>query len=241
MKWTIIKAIVVGLLSAIAVLLKLDYAPDNSAMGFVVLVLLLSGIVAIGDLAKEKLQPKLVESLAPLLNSCARDSLSITSVATFLEKTEEHQLAEGDEVHVLTNTLASYDSTVPALNVISENVKEGVKYIYYVSQSRFPALELEKSEFIGRLKNDYHVKDEVLAERIQFYVFDEECLFNFAVVQARGHVTGYWYITTPPKRGATVNSLIILTLPNDHRDVLLGVFEQLRGRSKRVSCLGRDL
>jgi len=215
----------------------------------------LFALILVARVLEERLSPQIMPVLRRLFNSCAREGSRITTVSEFLVQTDEEGLKRGDEVHVLTNSLFGYDMTPPAVQVIANNLLEGVRYIYYLPCGReYPNIANEKDSFVKLVSDECHLSGNEINSYLRFLLIEEDCLFNFAVVRrtAAGTADAYWYITTPaqsppadseplesgplsPQSEASPSFknpwLIILKLHGPLADELLNVFLFL-GKSK---------
>lgn len=124
LKWDHIKIGIYGLLGGLAVVVDKMFGHISTMIGLpltiLIVVLSISVIVIVMDRIKNKYQPVLQNTLGGILNSCAKDplKLKITTIRNFLDESKEESLTMGDEVHILTNSLKTYDKTPPAVKVI---------------------------------------------------------------------------------------------------------------------------
>nr|AAU43685.1 hypothetical protein GZ26D8_16 [uncultured archaeon GZfos26D8]QNO53166.1 hypothetical protein NDOAJMFA_00016 [Methanosarcinales archaeon ANME-1 ERB6] len=247
LKWDHIKIGIYGLLGGLAVVVDKMFGHISTMIGLpltiLIVVLSISVIVIVMDRIKNKYQPDLQNILGKILNSCAKDplKLKITTIRNFLDKTKEESLIMGDKVHILTNSLKTYDLTAPAVKVIADNLRDGVHYIYYLSPKKYPVLIAEKDKFVDLiLKEREDLNKDHINSNLIFYTIDEKCLYNFATVTKKGATEGYWYVATLSPEESSPN-LTILTLSEDDTNELVKAFTRLRDSSKRITALEKGL
>lgn len=248
-------------LSTLVLFLQTLFDGDGKYVRVPLVFLSLVAVIASVRYLEHRLAPPAIQTLRQILNSCAKQASRITTVAKFLTQTDEDSLISGDEVHILTNSLKGYDMTPPAMAVIADNLRDGVRYIYYLPQkSEYPGLEQEKEGFVRSVEQASGRPNRVVEENLRIYLVEEPCLYNFAVVfrAAPSEFKGYWYITTPsppeqsdiPKpEPPTVSkaetdldpSLVILRLSTEMTEDLWRLFAHLRRSSVRVSAVGLGL
>lgn len=191
-------------------------------------------LIVITDQIKERLTPETPKILRNIINDCARNAFEITTIHDFLVETKEESLNAGDEVHILTNSLEGYDATRPAVKVISQNLEDGVKYLYYLPAKEFPALTDETSDFVAKIFRERStLPPSVINSNLVFFEIDEECIYNFAIVKTKGTVRGYWYITTPSSNDPKLRQLVIMEMANSDRDRLLKLMKRF-SHSRRL-------
>jgi hypothetical protein len=225
---------VVALLTTILLYLQSLFTSVSSPVGLTILFVSVFVVVILVDYMEHRVRPSVGAALGDVLRSCVRDSVDITTVAHFLADSREEDLVDGDEVHVLTNSLEGYDLSPAALRIIAENVREGVRYIYYLPG--LPTLAAEKDRFVHEITTRVAgLPATTIDERLRFYRADEDALYSFAVVSARAIHAAYWYITTPSRDGRADPELVILKLRRDLRDRVIGVMTRLRRRHSTLA------
>ncbi len=260
------RILLVALLSTLVLLLQSRLAGRSSSIQIAAVFGAMFLILFVVQFLERRFIPTPLSVLRRILNSCAREGYRVTTVRDFLTETSEEDLLRDDEVHVLTNALESYDMTPPATEVIAKNIRDGVKYIYYLPGiEEYPTLGDEKDAFV----NGIHAYDPTLSAQdidanVLFYVINEECLYNFAIVRrrSRGTMSAYWYVTTPgpdvktqsPWPGSEEQRvtqstdvekqvdrrLVILAVDRNLCDELFRVFQEL-GRGRQVAALSAGL
>jgi hypothetical protein len=244
MKWNLfISFLITALLSGlVSFTINKLYQQELSSLVLVPLIFVIVLLLFyVNERIKQIVAPNAMKVLRPILNSCARDAFEITTIHDFLIETSEDSLAAGDEVLILTNSLDAYDTTAPAVRVIARNLKDGVKYVYFLEVDEYPALLDEIDRFVGLLlREPTGLAPNLLGQHLIFYSVVEECIHNFAIVKVRGNVRGYWYITTPSNTDPKERQLVILEMRRDHRDNLLKLFQRL-SKSKRIFTMERDV
>lgn len=247
LKWDHIKIGIYGLLGGLAVVVDKMFGHISTMIGLpltiLIVVLSISVIVIVMDRIKNKYQPVLQNTLGGILNSYAKDplKLKITTIRNFLDESKEESLTMRDEVHIITNSLKTYDKTPPAVKVIADNLRDGVHYIYCLSPKEYPVLIDEKNEFVDLiLKERKDLNRDHINSNLIFYNIDEKCLYNFATVTKKGDTEGYWYVATLSPEESSSN-LTILTLSEGDTNELVKVFKRLRASSKRVTALEKGL
>lgn len=237
MKWATLRTLILSILFTSIILIQLAFEPILTKLfgsfSIVVVAILLFLALILLDVVKNRYRPGIMDILPGILNSCARNKLEITTIDDFLQETKESSLGRGSEVHVLTNSLESYDLTLPALKVIARNLANNVKYIYYLHVGEYPQLADQKDRFVNLLLNERKdLTHDNIDSNLIFHIIDEPALYNFSIVKAQG-AKGYWYVTTVPEGSA---NLAILLLDQDNIDKLMKVFSRLSSY-KKVSAL----
>lgn len=236
MKWAYIQIFFYAILMGIVVTIEVVFAALTDKLGIpltIFIVFLSITILAFFmDLIRNKTNPKILEVLRGILNSCALQKLDFTSIRDFLKESKEGDLKRGDTVKVLTNSLENYDNTPSAINLIANNLVVGVNYIYYLPIREYEGILDQKDEFVNSLlkeREDISLKD--LETNLRFHYINEKCLYNFAVVTSSGHNIGYWYVTRKSQDESESN-LAILTLNKDNTEKLIKVFTRLSSFKK---------
>lgn len=143
----------------------------------------------------ELTQNPLYDRLRRIMNQAVQNP-TITRIEQFLSDADETGLEPGDEVWILTHDIQGYDLTEPALDAISKNVSNNVKYEYFIPANTHPDLREHKKILREKIKKKSSSPD-VVDENLQFHTIEDEWIYNFAVFNAksRNGPEGFWYTT----------------------------------------------
>jgi hypothetical protein len=205
-----------------------------------ILILIIFGLILSLNILEDyvtRLQAHPTFVLRKILNSAQRETLEITTIQKFLTAAAEARLTRGDSVHILTNSLESYDLNEYYIdNALADNLKEGVKYYYYLPKDNRDRLIEEKTLLVNILVKK-GIDPTVLQDTLIFYLVDDGCMYNFATIHSKSQkqtLKGYWYLTMPsPDKAGDVN-LVVLALRKDHSDELDKLLTTLRLMGRKV-------
>ncbi len=234
--YNILRILLISLTSTVLIHIQSLFPTINTFQKSVIIFIMIFIILTLTDYIIKKLYLKITITLVKIINSLSIEEKNVKTVQQFLTdpSTIESKLTEGDEVHILTNSLENYDLSQPAIDIIAENILKGVKYIYYIPLNFYETLKEELSTLISILYNEKSIDRRQILDNIIFYNVNIEGLYNFAYIKSKYKRVGYWYITTPSENVNEGNNLIIVELDKKDRNILIGIFKLL-SKSKKVN------
>jgi adenosylhomocysteine nucleosidase len=182
----------------------------------------------------EPLSSSPINVLHRIQNFGTKKNLKSTTISKHSKTSPEEDLNSGDETLVLTNSLNTYDSTPPAVKATRENIVRGAKYSYFLPEDQLPELDAQKKHFLKQLKDGLsNEAAKALGRNIKFYSITEECIYNYAIIQKNGGLTGYWYIVASNPSNTADPELILMELEQNQNQDLMRVFDQLKRSSNQ--------
>jgi len=131
-------------------------------------------------------------SLVEISNNIPKGETKTTSVSEFLKHSDEEALKKGDKVTILTNDLNNYDLLPNTLDVIAENIKEGVLYVYYLPLDH----EAQLWEQVHKLASAILERTDITAIlNLKICTVDLALIYSFAMVEQNSSKKAYWYLS----------------------------------------------
>ena len=194
-----------------------------------------------------------------LLNACLKRKIYIKNVSRHLIDSKEKEIPECSEVHLLVNDIKNYDLTSVAIDVISQNIRRNVKYIYYAPDSDdlnrdFIALQ----KYIGdkiyetlcqSLAPDLakSMKDELLTDHLLVFKLanENEFVYNFSyLVTPEREVYSAWYLSDQDMESETLieddNSVLLINLIGSEKDDLKMVIRTILQSDDTICAAGKE-
>jgi len=176
--------------------------------------------------------------LSSITNNIPKNDATITTVKDFLESSDEEALNKGDSVKILTNNLTNYDLLDATIDIIAENLSQGVCYEYYLPLDSDLELKNNLEELIRKIS----LKTSINAFfNLKIYKTKHPLLFSYAVVKNNNTpqktVKGYWYIATSSKG----KNLTIVSIEGESKHELLNVFNSLVGKEINVLEMAKKI
>ena len=162
--------------------------------------------------------------LVDISNNIPKGETKTTSVVDFLEQSEEEDLKKGDIVKILTNDLSNYDLLPHTLNIIADNINEGVIYEYYLPLSNESQLWEQVYVLVTSiLKKTNSVK----LMNLKIFDINKIVIYSFAIVQQNSLKKAYWYLST--EKDLKNSNLLIVELVGSEKVKLEQVFAKMKG------------
>ncbi|MCL2477565.1 hypothetical protein [Candidatus Bathycorpusculum sp.] len=146
----------------------------------VIKFVVLMGLYLLGELVKNRFDAakKPFYELFDYNNKNMKNNIFINTAEVNDANSSEQFLRDGDEIHIVTNALETYD--FPILDKISERLMRGVSYYYYLPAQSAKVRENGK-KFLEEITNHIQSKNEISREikrttlqKIRFYNIGEE-------------------------------------------------------------------
>ena len=229
----IISALIVTSTSALSKLLFNQMLPYWAN----VLLLLIIFILSIAVLVLQNPIQKLLK-LSSITNNIPNNDATITTVKDFLESSDEKALKRGDIVKILTNNLTNYDLLDTTIDIIANNLSEGVIYEYFLPLDSDLELKNNLEELIRKIS----LKTSINAFlNLKVYKTKHPLLFSYAIVKNNNlhkkTIKGYWYIATSSKG----KNLTIVSIKGESKHELINVFNSLGGKEINVIEMVKNL
>jgi hypothetical protein len=214
-KYIIIISLIVTSSSALGKLLFNEMLPQWAN---IVLLLLIFGLSLLVLILQNPVQ-KLLE-LVNITNNIPKNEAMITTVSDFLDLSKEEALIKGDVVKILTNNLSNYDLLDKTIDIMADNLAEGVCYEYYLPLENDYQLEEDLKKLIKKIAEKTSINS-----FLNFKIFKtkQPLLFSYAVVKNNRDLNGYWYIAT----SNTKKNLTIVPILGESKSQLVNIFNKI--------------
>ncbi len=232
-KYIIIVSLIVTASSALGQLLFSQSIPQWANVILLLLIFLLSILVLV---MQNPIQQLL--KLSSITNNIPKNTTRITSVEEFLKSSKEESLISGDSIKILTNNLCSYDLLDANIDVLADNLSEGVRYEYYLPLDADAELKENLKEFIRKISSKTSINSFF---NLKVFRTNHPLLFSYAVVKNKisnkPNINGYWYIAT----SSVDSNLTIVSIEGDSKNELLNVFDTLTGKEIDVIEMAKNI
>lgn len=229
----IIISLIVTASSALGKLLFNQMIPQWANLLLLLIIFILSVTVLILQNPIQKLL-----KLSTITNNIPNNDATITTVKDFLETSKEEALKKGDNVKILTNNLSNYDLVDATINILAENLEEGVCYEYYLPLDSDLELQNNLKELIKKIANKTNINAFM---NLKVYKTKHPLLFSYAIVKNNNLnpkiSNAYWYIATSCKN----NNLTIVSIEGESKHELINVFNSLSGQEVDVIEMAKNL
>lgn len=216
------------------VFLVIGRALDESASNMTVAMITCAGVLIViaahisvqvlsEHLWTARAWPKALEVLRRILMTASQsqhDSLKPTTIARYAEY--EDRLSEGATVYTLTHDLFMYDCVDEALNVIVDNLRQGVVYKYFLAadDARKMCDDFRRKLndcLLSKLRTEGADESTILRERHSAFAnlscrrVRQPLLYSFSVTERVGEWgDAHWYAATPKVEERGDSELAIL-------------------------------
>ncbi len=231
-----------------------NYFIDKSTKIFIVIISIIVCILLFFTGEKVKKWSKNDYNLLKhIQNICLRQKINIKLVSQHMDDGSEKKLEFGSEMHLLTNDIKNYDLTSAAIDVISRNIMNSIRYIYYVPDT----VELKKDfdklkaelfnkivEKIAPVSNYYiETRQQIAKQQIEKFLVinyidnEDELLYNFSyVISPSKKVEASWYVSDQnsdaPVNGQKMddNQVLLVWLGKNEENELMKIVKSLANR-----------
>lgn len=228
-KYIVIISLIVTSSSALGKLLFNEMLPQWANVILLLIIFSLSLLVLV---LQNPIQ-KLLE-LTQITNNIPKNDAMITTVSDFLNSSKEELLIKGDKVKILTNNLSNYDMIDKTIDIIANNLAEGVCYEYYLPLDDDHQLENDLRNLIGKIALKTNINSFL---NLKVYKTKQPLLFSYAVIKKDNNLNGYWYIATANKK----NNLTIVSIQGESKNQLINVFNKINTQEINVINIAKEL
>ncbi|HIE45670.1 MAG TPA: hypothetical protein EYP87_05805 [Flavobacteriaceae bacterium] len=229
----IIISLIVTASSALGKLLFNEMIPQWANLLLLLLIFTLSVSILILQNPIQKLL-----KLSSITNNIPKNNATITTVKDFLETSKEESLKKGDNVKILTNNLTNYDLLDATIDILADNLSEGVCYEYYLPLDSDLELKSNLEELIEKISTKTNINAFM---NLKIYKTKHPLLFSYAIVKNNNlnqkTTNGYWYIATSGKD----KNLTIVSIEGESKYELINVFNSLKGQEVDVIEIAKKL